>query len=150
MVKRPYRGNQEQLNMLRIQTSPLESFTFLDQADNIRYRLARPHTSPASHAFSGLLRLKARNSLYLLPPQRAVSIPAGVFRGRYAAVPSGCDFLSSPLIGTDWNHERSGSSRQSPIGPEMVPVCSPMAVATRQPTGEHLVRASGTVVRRID
>ena len=93
---------RKQLEALGIETSPLESFAFLDQANNIRYDWHAHTRHQLLYAFSGTLRLEAENGLYLLPPQRAVWIPAGVLhRTTLKKVRSGTVFLAPLLVPTE-------------------------------------------------
>jgi AraC-like DNA-binding protein len=110
---------REQLHVLGIETSPLESFAFLDQADNIRYDWHAHTRHQLLYAFSGMLRLEAENGLYLLPPQRAVWIPAGVLhRTTLQKVCSGSVFLTPSLVPTGIAEVRIISA--DPIIREMV------------------------------
>lgn len=110
---------RKQLEALGIETSPLESFAFLDQADNIRYDWHAHTRNQLLYAFSGTLRLEAENGLYLLPPQRAVWIPAGVLhRTTLKKVRSGAVFLAPFLVPTEIAGVRIISA--APIVREMV------------------------------
>jgi len=110
---------KEQLEALGIETSPLESFAFLDQADNIRYDWHAHKRHQLLYAFSGTLRLEAENGLYLLPPQRAVWIPARVLhRTTLQKVRSGSVFLAPLLVPTEIARVRIISA--APIVREMV------------------------------
>jgi AraC-like DNA-binding protein len=110
---------REQLEALGIESSPLESFAFLDQADNIRYDWHAHTRHQLLYAFSGTLRLETENHLYLLPPQRAVWIPAGVrHRTTLKQVRSGAVFLTPSLVPTEIARVRIISA--APIVREMV------------------------------
>jgi AraC-like DNA-binding protein len=110
---------REQLEVLGIESSPLESFAFLDQADNIRYDWHTHTRHQLLYAFSGTLRLDTEDRLYLLPPQRAVWIPAGVLhRTTLKKVRSGAVFLSPSLVPTEITRARIISA--APIVREMV------------------------------
>lgn len=92
---------REQLEVLGIETSSLESFAFFDQADNIRYDWHSHSRHQLLYAFSGTLRVEAENGIFLLPPQRAVWLPAGVLhRTTLHKVRSGSVFLAPSLVPT--------------------------------------------------
>lgn len=107
------------LDSLGIETSQLESFAFLDRADNIRYDWHAHTRHQLLYAFSGTLRLETENGLYLLPPQRAVWVPAGVLhRTILHKVSSGSVFLAPSLVPTEIATVRIISA--APIVREMV------------------------------
>jgi AraC-like DNA-binding protein len=69
---------REQLDVKGVDTSPLAAFAYLDSDQNIRYDWHAHQRHQLIYAFSGTLRLEAENGIYLLPPQRAAWVPAGV------------------------------------------------------------------------
>jgi AraC-like DNA-binding protein len=110
---------REHLKALGVESSHLESFAFLDQADDIRYGWHAHTRHQLLYAFSGTLRLEAGNGLYLLPPQRAVWIPAGVLhRTTLKQVRSGSVFLAPSLVPTETARVRIIAA--APIVREMV------------------------------
>jgi AraC-like DNA-binding protein len=112
-------ATRERIEALGIETSLLESFAFLDQADNIRYDWHAHTRHQLLYAFSGTLRLEVENGLYLLPPQRAVWIPAGVrHRTTLKKVRSGSVYLAPLLVPTEIARVRIISA--APIVREMV------------------------------
>ena len=103
MVKRlTEEETKEQLQVLGIETSSLESFAFFDQADNVRYDWHSHTHHQLLYAFSGTLRVEAENGIFLLPPQRAVWIPAGVLHCTTVyKVRSGSVFFAPSLVQTE-------------------------------------------------
>lgn len=98
---------QAHIAALGIEAPVLEAFTYLDSADDVVYDWhAHPHHQ-LLYAYAGTLRLEAHNHLYLLPPQRAVWIPAGVMhRTTLNKVRSGSVFLLPALVPTTINRVR--------------------------------------------
>lgn len=93
---------REQLDVRGIDTSLLEAFAYLDSDRNIRYDWHAHERHQLMYAFSGTLRLEAENGIYLLPPQRAAWIPAGVrHRTTLHNVLSGSVFFASSLVATE-------------------------------------------------
>ena len=93
---------REQLNVRGIDTSSLEAFAYLDSDRNIRYDWHAHERHQLMYAFAGTLRLEAENGIYLLPPQRAAWIPAGVMhRTTLHNVLSGSVFFASSLLATE-------------------------------------------------
>ena len=108
----------EQLD-LRIGTTSLESFAYLDRDVNIRYDWHAHDRHQLMYAFSGTLRLEAENGVYLLPPQRAAWIPARVLhRTTLHNVRSGSVFFAPALVPTELTGVRIISA--APIVREMV------------------------------
>jgi len=104
---------REQLDARGIETSLVDSFAYLDRDENIRYDWHAHSRHQLMYAFSGTLRLEAENGLYLLPPQRAAWIPAGVkHRTTLHNVRSGSVFFAPSLVATD-----SGGVRIIPAAP---------------------------------
>ncbi len=90
---------REQLDVRGIDTSALEAFAYLDSDRNIRYDWHAHERHQLMYAFSGTLRLEAENGIYLLPPQRAAWIPAGVrHRTTLHNVLSGSVFFAPSLV----------------------------------------------------
>jgi AraC-like DNA-binding protein len=80
-------------------TSPLAAFAYLDSDRNIRYDWHAHDRHQLIYAFSGTLRLEAATGVYLLPPQRAAWISAGVsHRTTLHNVLSGSVFFSPELV----------------------------------------------------
>lgn len=69
---------RQELDVKGVDSSPLAAFAYLDSDQNIRYDWHAHQRHQLIYAFSGTLRLEAENGIYLLPPQRAAWIPAGV------------------------------------------------------------------------
>ena len=93
---------REQLDARGIETSLVDSFAYLDRDENIRYDWHAHSRHQLMYAFSGTLRLEAENGLYLLPPQRAAWIPAGVkHRTTLHNVRSGSVFFAPALVAAD-------------------------------------------------
>lgn len=92
---------------LGMEAPALDAFAYLDHADAVVYDWhAHPHHQ-LLYAYAGTLRLEAHNHLYLLPPQRAVWIPAGVMhRTTLNKVRSGSVFLLPALVPTSINRVR--------------------------------------------
>lgn len=110
---------REQLDVRGIDTSSLEAFAYLDSDRNIRYDWHAHERHQLMYAFSGTLRLEAENGIYLLPPQRAVWIPAGVrHRTTLHNVLSGSVFFASSLVATEQSCVRIISA--APIVRELV------------------------------
>ena len=120
MIKRLSQAEtREQLDLRGIETSSLDSFAYLDRDENIRYDWHAHSRHQLMYAFSGTLRLEADNGLYLLPPQRAAWIPAGVrHRTTLHNVRSGSVFFAPSLVATDSGGVRIISA--APIVREMV------------------------------
>jgi AraC-like DNA-binding protein len=90
---------REQLEVRGIDSSLLEAFAYLDSDRNIRYDWHAHERHQLMYAFSGTLRLEAENGIYLLPPQRAAWIPAGVrHRTTLHNVLSGSIFFAPSLV----------------------------------------------------
>jgi AraC-like DNA-binding protein/mannose-6-phosphate isomerase-like protein (cupin superfamily) len=90
---------REQLDVRGIDTSSLEAFAYLDSDLNIRYDWHAHERHQLMYAFSGTLRLEAEAGIYLLPPQRAAWIPAGVrHRTTLHNVLSGSVFFAPKLV----------------------------------------------------
>lgn len=98
---------QAHIAALGMEAPALDAFAYLDNADAVVYDW---HTHPHHqllYAYAGTLRLEAHNHLYLLPPQRAVWIPAGVMhRTTLNKVRSGSVFLLPALVPTSINRVR--------------------------------------------
>jgi AraC-like DNA-binding protein len=108
-----------QLDVKGIHTSSLEAFAYLDSDQNIRYDWHAHTLHQLMYAFSGTLRLEAENGIYLLPPQRAAWIPAGVkHRSTLHNVLSGSVFFTPSLVSSDQASVRIISA--APIVREMV------------------------------
>jgi AraC-like DNA-binding protein len=120
MVKRLTNSEtQEYIDASGIEASPLESFAYLDSADGITYDWHSHSRHQLLYAFSGTLRVEADSGLYLLPPQRAMWIPAGVMhRTTLNKVHSGSVFFHPELVPTTINEVRIISV--APIVREMV------------------------------
>jgi len=110
---------REQLDIKGIHTSSLEAFAYLDSDQNIRYDWHAHALHQLMYAFSGTLRLEAENGIYLLPPQRAAWIPAGVrHRTTLHNVLSGSVFFTPSLVRSEQASVRIISA--APIVREMV------------------------------
>lgn len=121
---------RQQLNVRGIETSSLEAFAYLDSDRNIRYDWHAHERHQLMYAFSGTLRLEAATGIYLLPPQRAAWIPAGVrHRSTLHNVLSGSVFFAPSLVSTDQTTVRIISA--APIVLEMV------QYALRWPPNRH-------------
>jgi len=95
------RETQEELDTIGIEASPLAAFAYLDTADGITYDWHSHTRHQLLYAFSGTLRVEAGSGFYLLPPLRAVWIPAGVMhRTTLNKVHSGAIFFAPPLVPT--------------------------------------------------
>jgi AraC-like DNA-binding protein/mannose-6-phosphate isomerase-like protein (cupin superfamily) len=109
----------EQLAARGIDTSELTAFAYLDSDRNIRYDWHAHARHQLMYAFSGTLRLEAENGIFLLPPQRAAWIPAGVrHRTTLHNVLSGSVFFAPALVAVDQPRVRIISA--SPLVREMV------------------------------
>lgn len=92
----------EQLDVRGINTPSLPAFAYLDSDQNIRYDWHAHDRHQLMYAFSGTLRLEAENGFYLLPPQRAAWIPAGVrHRTTMHNVLSGSVFFDPSLVAAE-------------------------------------------------
>ena len=101
------RETQEYIDANGIEASPLEAFAHLDTADGITYDWHAHSRHQLLYAFSGTLRVEADSGLYLLPPQRAMWIPAGVrHRTTLNKVNSGAVFFLPDLVPTTINEAR--------------------------------------------
>lgn len=110
---------REQLDVRGIDTSLLEAFAYLDSDRNIRYDWHAHERHQLMYAFSGTLRLEAENGIYLLPPQRAAWIPAGVgHRTTLHNVLSGSVFFAPSLVRSD--HESVRIISAAPLVRELV------------------------------
>lgn len=110
---------QQQLEAKGIHTSALEAFAYLDIDRHIRYDWHAHARHQLMYAFSGTLRLEADNGTFLLPPQRAAWIPAGVsHRTTLHNVLSGSVFFDTALVTTEKTGIRIISA--APIVREMV------------------------------
>jgi len=120
MVKQlSIKETQEELNASGIETSPLEAFAYPDTADGITYDWHFHTRHQLLYAFSGTLRVETGSGLFLLPPQRAVWIPAGVtHRTTLNKVHSGAIFFVPHLVPTKIKEVRIISA--APIVREMV------------------------------
>jgi AraC-like DNA-binding protein len=88
-----------ELAALGIDTSPAAAFAFMDTADDIVYGWHSHSRHQLLYAFSGTLRLEVDRAMYLLPPQRAAWIPAGVpHRTTLHRVRSGAVFFAPGLV----------------------------------------------------
>jgi AraC-like DNA-binding protein len=93
---------RERLDDKGIDTSALAAFAYLDSDRNIRYDWHAHERHQLMYAFSGTLRLESKNGIYLLPPQRAAWIPAGVsHRSTLHNVLSCSIFFAPSLVTTD-------------------------------------------------
>lgn len=92
---------QAHIAALGIASPVLDAFAYVDSADDVVYDWhAHPHHQ-LLYAHAGTLRLEAEQHLYLLPPQRAVWIPAGVMhRTTLNKVRSSSVFLLPALVPT--------------------------------------------------
>jgi AraC-like DNA-binding protein len=89
----------EELAAIGIDTSPAPAFAFMDTADDIVYGWHSHSRHQLLYAFSGTLRLEVDRAMYLLPPQRAAWIPAGVqHRTTLNRVRSGAVFFAPALV----------------------------------------------------
>jgi AraC-like DNA-binding protein len=110
---------REQLDAKGVDNSSLEAFAYLDSDQNIRYDWHAHQRHQLIYAFSGTLRLEAENGIYLLPPQRAAWIPAGVsHRTTLRNVLSASVFFSPALVTAEQAHIRIIPA--APIVREMV------------------------------
>lgn len=110
---------RQQLDVKGIDSSSLEAFAYLDSDRNIRYDWHAHARHQLMYAFSGTLRLEAEHGIYLLPPQRAAWIPAGVnHRTTLHNVLSGSVFFAPELVAADRPRIRIISA--APIVREMV------------------------------
>ncbi len=79
MVRRLSQGEtQAKIEAVGIESSSLEAFAYLDTSDKVVYDWHSHSRHQLLYAFSGTLRVEVEGGVYLLPPQRAVWIPAGV------------------------------------------------------------------------
>jgi len=98
---------RQQLDSKGVDSSPLAAFAYLDSDQNIRYDWHAHQRHQLIYAFSGTLRLEAENGIYLLPPQRAAWIPAGVMhRTTLRNVLSASVFFAPALMPTEQAHIR--------------------------------------------
>ncbi|NTV13712.1 MAG: AraC family transcriptional regulator [Desulfobulbaceae bacterium] len=98
---------RQQLDAKGVDTSPLAAFAYLDSDQNIRYDWHAHQRHQLIFAFSGTLRLEAENGIYLLPPQRAAWIPAGVsHRTTLRKVVSASVFFAPSLVSSEPAHIR--------------------------------------------
>ena len=96
-----------QLAAIGIDTSPAAAFAFMDTADDIVYGWHSHSRHQLLYAFSGTLRLEVDRAMYLLPPQRAAWIPAGVqHRTTLNHVRSGAVFFAPGLVPQGVNQVR--------------------------------------------
>lgn len=110
---------RDRLNLREIEASSLVSFAYLDRDVNIRYDWHAHVRHQLMYAFSGTLRLEAENGVYLLPPQRAAWIPAGVMhRTTLHNVSSGSVFFAPSLVPAEQTGVRIISA--APLVREMV------------------------------
>lgn len=110
---------QKQLVEKGIASAALTAFAYLDTDLNIRYDWHTHERHQLIYAFSGTLRLEAENGIYLLPPQRAAWIPAGVkHRTTLHNVLSGSVFFAPSLVTSNLQSIRIISA--APIVREMV------------------------------
>jgi AraC-like DNA-binding protein len=92
---------REELDLKGVDASPLTAFAYLDSDQNIRYDWHAHQRHQLIYAFSGTLRLEAENGFYLLPPQRAAWIPAGIsHRTTLRNVLSASVFFAPSLVNT--------------------------------------------------
>lgn len=90
-----------------IDSSPYTAFAYLDHDRDIRYDWHAHNRHQLMYAFSGTLRLEADHGIFLLPPQRAAWIPAGVsHRTTLHNVLSGSVFFDTALVPTRENQIR--------------------------------------------
>jgi AraC-like DNA-binding protein len=102
-----------------IETSPAPAFAFMDTADDIVYGWHSHSRHQLLYAFSGTLRLEVDRAMYLLPPQRAAWIPAGVqHRTTLNQVRSGAVFFAPGLVPQGVNQVRIIPAR--PLVKEMI------------------------------
>lgn len=98
---------RQQLDSKGVDNSTLAAFAYLDSDQNIRYDWHAHQRHQLIYAFSGTLRLEAENGIYLLPPQRAAWIPAGVMhRTTLRNVLSASVFFATTLVISDSDHIR--------------------------------------------
>jgi len=96
---------RQQLDNKGVDDSPLAAFAYLDSDQNIRYDWHAHQRHQLIYAFSGTLRLEAENGIYLLPPQRAAWISAGVsHRTTLRNVVSASVFFAPALVVTEPAH----------------------------------------------
>jgi AraC-like DNA-binding protein len=69
---------QERLRKTGLQRPRTAAFAFPDDLHDVVYDFHRHPYHQLLYSFSGVARLETRESLWLLPPQRAAWIPAGV------------------------------------------------------------------------
>ena len=110
---------REQLEVRGISTAGVEAFAYLDSDQNIRYDWHAHERHQLMYAFSGTLRLETNTGVFLLPPQRAAWIPAGVIhRTTLHNVLSGSVFFAPSLLASTQTDVRIISA--APIVREMV------------------------------
>jgi len=82
-----------------IDSSRASAFAYLDHDRDIRYHWHAHGRHQLIYAFTGALRLEANHGIFLLPPQRAAWIPAGVsHRTTLHNVLSGSVFFDPALV----------------------------------------------------
>ena len=110
---------QAHLAALAMENPPLESFAYYDDAHQIAYDWhSHPHHQ-LLYAVEGVLRLETAQKLFLLPPQRAVWIPAGVLHRTILNRVNSCSVFFRPaLVPTDIHDVRVINAM--PIVREMV------------------------------
>jgi len=98
---------RQELDVKGVDASTLAAFAYLDSDQNIRYDWHAHQRHQLIYAFSGTLRLEADNGIYLLPPQRAAWIPAGVsHRTTLRNVISASVFFAPELVSSEQAHIR--------------------------------------------
>lgn len=110
---------RQELDLKGVDASPLAAFAYLDSDRNIRYDWHAHQRHQLIYAFSGTLRLEAANGIYLLPPQRAAWIPAGIsHRTTLRNVVSASVFFAPELVSSEQKQIRIIPA--APIVREMV------------------------------
>jgi AraC-like DNA-binding protein len=72
------RATLERLKRVGIQKPKTKAFAFPDDLHDVVYDFHRHPYHQLLYSFSGITRLETKDDLWLLPPQRAAWIPAGV------------------------------------------------------------------------